>query len=111
MNNPPVIRYGIYWVSLDPTKGREIQKCRPCVVVSPDFMHQTNMAVVCPCTTAIHARWAHRIQVNFNGRDNEVMPDQIRAVSLDRFDGYIGTLNPNAVTRLCDVIVKLYTLT
>jgi mRNA-degrading endonuclease toxin of MazEF toxin-antitoxin module len=73
-------------------------------------MHRSNMAVVCPCTTSIHKKWAHRIQVNFNGRDNEIMPDQIRAVSLDRFDSYICSLEPNAVARLREVIARLYTV-
>jgi mRNA-degrading endonuclease toxin of MazEF toxin-antitoxin module len=68
------------------------------------------MAVVCPCTTSIHKKWAHRIQVNFNGRDNDIMPDQIRAVSLDRFGSYICTLEPDAVTCLREVIARLYTV-
>ena len=110
MSKISVVRYGVYWVSLDPTEGHEVQKRRPCVVVSPDAMHRTNMAVVCPCTTSIHNRWAHRIQVNFNGRDNEIMPDQIRAVSLKRFGSYICTLPPDVIERLREVIAKLYTV-
>ena len=110
MSKPSVVRYGVYWVSLDPTQGHEVQKRRPCVVVSPEAMHGSGMAVVCPCTTKLHKRWPYRIQVHFNGRDNEIMPDQIRAVSLKRFGDYICTLEPNAVTRLREVIARLYTV-
>jgi mRNA interferase MazF len=100
----------VYWVSLDPTQGHEVQKRRPCVVVSPEAMHGAGMAVVCPCTTKLHPRWPYRIQVHFNGRDNEIMPDQIRAVSLKRFGDYLCTLEPSAVTRLREVIARLYTV-
>ena len=73
-------------------------------------MHGAQMAVICPCTTVIHRKWAHRIQVTVNGRENEIMTDQIRAVSLKRFDSYICTLPANTITRLRDVIAKLYTM-
>ena len=63
--------------------AEEVQKCRPCVVVSPDIMYPSGMAVVCPCSTSLHKTWPYRIQVNFNGRDDEIMADQIRAVSLN----------------------------
>lgn len=81
-----VVRYGVYWVALDPTQGHAVQKRRPCVVVSPYAMHRSGMAVVCPCTTSLHKRWPYRIQVNFEGRANEIMPDRIRAVSLERLE-------------------------
>ena len=80
------------------------------MVISPEVMHQTGMAVVCPCTTSLHPRWPYRIPVNFSGRDQEIMPDQIRAVSLERFDGYVCALPPNAITRLREVIARLYTV-
>lgn len=51
---PLVRRYEVHLVGLDPTAGREVRKTRPCVVVSPDPMHGTGMAVVCPLTTSLH---------------------------------------------------------
>lgn len=110
MNALSVVRYGVYWVGLDPTQGHEIQKRRPCVVVSPEFMHRAGMAVVCPCTTRLHKRWPFRIPVNFNDLNQEIMPDQIRAVSLERFDSFICTLEANAVTQLREVVARLYTI-
>ena len=88
-----IIRYGIYWVSLDPTVGREQQKTRPCVVVSPDAMHQTGMAVVCPLTSKLHPAWVHRLQLVCRRKKAEIMADQIQAVSLARFGSFSQQLS------------------
>jgi len=103
-----VIRYGIYWVSLDPTLGREQQKARPCVVVSPEAMHQTAMAVVCPLTSKLHPNWAHRLQVVCGGKRAEVMPDQIRAVSIARFGAFLQRLPAPRIVELQAILTKLY---
>lgn len=103
-----IVRFGVYWVDLDPPgKGHEQRKRRPCVVVSPNEMHQTRMAVVCPLTSTIR-RWPFRIRVTCNGKPNEIMVDQIRAVSLERFDAFIETLGANDVQRLKDTIARMY---
>ena len=110
MSIKQIIRFGVYWVDLDPPgRGHEQQKRRPCVVVSPDAMHQTDMAVVCPLTSRIRP-WPFRIQVTCNGNANTIMVDQIRAVSLQRFDAFIEVLGANDIQRLQDIIARMYTL-
>jgi mRNA interferase MazF len=79
------------------------------VVISPDDMHQTQMAVVCPMTTQLR-NWPFRLRVTSNEKANDIMVDQIRAVSLERFDAYVETLSPNAVQRLQDIIARMYTV-
>ena len=101
-------RYGIHWVQLDPTEGRETSKTRPCVVVSPTEMHHAGMAVVCPLTTRLHPSWAHRMQIVCAGRSAEIMPDQIRAVSLARLGKRIDTLNAADAEALRGLIIRLY---
>jgi mRNA interferase MazF len=101
-------RYSIHWVSLDPTKGREVQKTRPCVVVSPDPMHRTGMAVVCPLTTALHPDWFHRLQVQSAGEPAEIMVDQIRAVSTERIGKRIDYLTAQDAEALRQLIAALY---
>lgn len=105
---PQVRRYEIHLVSLDPTAGRETRKTRPCVVVSPDPMHRTGMAVVCPLTTTLHPQWAHRLQITCASKAAEIMADQIRAVSLERFVKRIDTLTANDAEALRDLIALLY---
>jgi len=106
-----IIRYGVYWVDLDPPgRGHEQQKRRPCVVVSPAAMHQTEMAVVCPITSKLKRKWPYRIPIVLNGNANDIMVDQIRAVSLERFDAFIEVLPGNTSQLLKNVIAKMYAL-
>jgi mRNA-degrading endonuclease toxin of MazEF toxin-antitoxin module len=78
-------------------------------VVSPNDMHQTQMAVVCPMTSTLR-HWPFRLRVTVNGKAHEIMVDQIRAVSLERFDAYVDTLSPNAAQHLQDIIARMYTV-
>jgi mRNA interferase MazF len=103
-----VRRYEIYLVNLDPTAGRETKKTRSCVVVSPDPMHRTGMAVVCPLTTSLHPQWMHRHQITCATKPAEIMVDQIRAVSLDRFVKKIDMLTAMDAEALRDLIALLY---
>lgn len=105
---PAVRRYEIHLVNLDPTAGSETRKTRPCVVVSPNAMHRTGMAVVCPLTTSLHPQWAHRIQITCASKPAEIMADQIRAVSLERFVKKIDALTADEAQALRELIALLY---
>lgn len=101
-------RYGIYWAALDPTKGREVQKTRPCVVVSLDEISVGGVIVVCPLTTSLHPAWPQRMQIQCAGMDAEIMPDQIRAISIQRLGKYIDTLSGEDAKLLRDLLARLY---
>ena len=103
-----VQRYSIYWVSLDPAKGREVQKTRPAVVVSPSPMHRTGMAVVCPLSSTLHPDWFHRLQILCAGKRAEIMTDQIRAVSIERIGKKIDALSAQDAEALRELIGALY---
>jgi len=106
-----VLRYEIHLVNLNPTSGKETQKTRPCVVVSPNAMHPTGMAVVCPLTTSHHPSWSHRLQIVCDGKSAEIMVDQIRAVSLLRFIKSIDKLRTDDAESLRNIISLLYITT
>ncbi|MGH9895385.1 MAG: type II toxin-antitoxin system PemK/MazF family toxin [bacterium] len=58
MVDPPVERYSLYLADLNPTRGSEINKVRPVVVVSQNAMNRhLDTLVVCPLTTKLHPRW------------------------------------------------------
>lgn len=103
-----VARYSIHWASLDPAKGRETRKTRPCVIVSPNPMHRTGMAVVCPLTSTLHPDWFHRLQIHCAGKPAEVMVDQIRAISLERLGKKIDLLAAADAEALRKLIAALY---
>jgi len=46
MNQPKILRGEIWWVNLDPTQGSEIEKTRPCLVLSHDTLNRLRRTVV-----------------------------------------------------------------
>lgn len=102
-------RYNIYIAGLDPTRGREIAKSRPVVVVSLDEMNRyLDTVVVCPLTTKLHPRWRSRIQVSCAGRKAEIAVDQIRTLSTERLGRRLDELEPAVAAQLRRVITEMY---
>ena len=80
-----ILRYGLYWAQLDPTRGSEIAKTRPVVVISPDEMNRhLETVVVCPLNSQLHPHWASRVQCQCDGVTREIAVDQIRTVTKSR---------------------------
>ncbi len=102
-------RYGLYLADLDPTRGSEIAKTRPVVVVSPDAMNRhLDTVVVCPLTTKLHPRWRSRVQCTCAGRRAEVAVDQIRAITTQRLLRRLDLLAEPQVARLRQLITEMY---
>ena len=87
------IRRGdVILVNLDPTKGEEIQKTRPCVVISPDEINDNlRTYIVAPMTTGGHS-YPFRIACRFKGKQGHIVLDQIRTVDRDRFVRPLGRI-------------------
>ena len=104
-----VSRYGLYWAQLDPTRGSEIAKTRPVVVVSPDEMNRRlETVVVCPLTSQLHPQWASRVQCLCGGKASEIAVDQIRTISKSRLKRQLGRIDAAAAQELRQVIALLY---
>ncbi len=104
-----VLRYGLYWAALDPTRGSEIAKTRPVLVVSPDAMNQrVDTVVVCPLTSQLHPHWASRVACHCAGQAAEVAVDQIRAISKSRLGKRLGKIDALTASEVRSVIRLLY---
>ena len=102
-------RYAVYWVDLDPTRGSELKKRRPAVVVSDEEMNANlETVVVCPLTSRLHPRWPSRIRVEVAGRTAEVACDQIRTVSRARLSERMGHIGEDAAAAVRHVITEMY---
>ena len=102
-------RYAVYMADLNPTKGAEIHKVRPVVIVSRDEMNRhLETVVVCPLTSKLHPRWRGRLQVRCAGRDAEIAVDQIRTISKQRLDQRIDGLSTENALQLRRVISEMY---
>ena len=76
-----VVRGEIWLAALEPTLGSEIQKTRPCVVISPDEMNaHLRTVAVAPMTTGSHPA-PFRIAVSHGGQRGLILLDQIRTLN------------------------------
>ncbi len=102
-------RYSVYIADLNPTKGAEIRKVRPVVVVSRDEMNRhLETVVVCPLTSKMHPRWRGRLQVRCAGQDAEIAVDQIRTISKQRLGQRIDSLSADNAAQLRRIIGEMY---
>jgi mRNA interferase MazF len=110
MASIPFKRYGVYWVDLDPTRGRELKKTRPAVIVSRDELNNIlDTVVICPLTTSLHPTWRTRLQIELTGKQSEIAVDQIRVVSKDRLSSkVIGNLSAKSEAALRDLLAEAY---
>jgi mRNA interferase MazF len=97
----------VYLVSLDPTIGQEIQKTRPCVVLSPDELNaHMSTCVIAPMTTASRA-YPFRVACEFQGKAGYVVLDQIRTVDRARLVRKLGRLSSPALEKSLRVLEEM----
>jgi mRNA interferase MazF len=102
-------RYGIYRADLNPTRGSEINKIRPVVIVSLDTLNEAvETVVVCPLTTKLHPRWRSRLQIRCKGKKAEIAVDQIRTISKSRLTTKMDALPPKDARELRRLISEMY---
>lgn len=95
-----VNQYDAYWVDLNPTIGAEMQKIRPCVIVSPQELNEhLDTVIIVPVTSSIHG-YPYRVKCQLMGRDGEIATDQIRTIDKRRLKKRIATLAVNEIIHL-----------
>jgi mRNA interferase MazF len=98
----------VWLVSLDPTRGSEIKKIRPCLVVSPDEMNQhLQTAIVAPMTTTMRP-YPTRVNVVFQGKHGQVALDQLRAVDRERLRRKLGSISSATAQVVSAVLVEMF---
>ena len=90
-----VKRFDIFLVNLDPTIGCKIQKTRPCVVVSPDEMNRYIPTVMIAPITTKGKNYPTRIVCHFQGKDGQIVLDQIRTIDKTRLAKKLGQISQN----------------
>lgn len=103
-----VKRFDVYLVSLDPTKGREIKKTRPCLVISPDEMNRhISTMIVAPMTSKGNS-YPTRVPCQFQGIKGQVVLDQIRTVDKTRMVKKLGSLSPTTQGKVLDSLAEIF---
>lgn len=100
-------RFEVYLVLLDPTVGKEIQKTRPCVVISPNEIHWLMTPIVAPMTTKVRS-YPTRIPTTFDGKNGYVVLDQIRTVDTTRFVKLLGTIDRQTSLEILKILQEMF---
>jgi mRNA interferase MazF len=103
-----VCRGEVWLVELNPTRGREIRKTRPCVIVSPDELNaHMGTFIVAPLTTGSHP-YPFRIPVRFGGQAGHVVLDRLRTVDRERLVKRLGALTTPTLTKALGVLGEMF---
>jgi len=103
-----VKRFEVYLISLDPTVGREIRKTRPCLVISPDEMNRYIATVIVAPMTTKGREYPTRVTCSFNGKDGQVVLDQIRTVDKSRLVHKLGEIGAKTKADVLSVIAEIF---
>ena len=98
----------VFLVELDPTRGSEIRKTRPCVVISPDELtHHLRTTIVAPLTTGSHP-YPYRVACRFGGKSGYLVLDQVRTVDHERLRKRLGVVSPGTLRSALHVLAEMF---
>jgi mRNA interferase MazF len=101
-------QFDVFLVNLDPTVGSEIQKIRPCLVISPDEMNRhIATAIVAPMTTKGRP-YPTRVACKFQGREGMIVLDQIRTVDKSRLVRKLGRISKTTAELVLSTLAEMF---
>jgi mRNA interferase MazF len=101
-------RFEVYLVNLNPTIGREIKKTRPCLIISPDEMNRhIGTIIVAPMTTK-GRDYPSRVACRFQGKDGQIVLDQIRTEDKARLVKRLGQVSASAQKQVLGILAEMF---
>jgi mRNA interferase MazF len=101
-------QYSLYWVDLNPTKGAEINKIRPCVLISPSEMNEHLLTVmIAPLTSRGREGYPTRIKIIVDDVNGWIVLDQILTIDRARLGEKIGNLNTEDILKVKSIIKEM----
>lgn len=101
-------QFTIYWCNLEPTFGRQMQKTRPCVIVSPNEMNELlGTVIVIPLTSTIR-KFPFYIPVSYNDRSGALACDQIKTIDKRRVGKRFASLTKNDSVALSTTLSSMF---
>ena len=105
-----VKRFEVYLTDLNPTLGVEIQKRRPCLIISPDEMNLlVRTVIIAPMTTKSH-NFPSRIVCEFESKSGYVVLDQIRSVDKLRLGIRLGVIDEKTQEKVLEKLQEIFAL-
>ncbi len=103
-----VNRFEVYLVNLDPTIGSEIHKTRPCLIVSPDEMNRHIATVIVAPMTTKERPYPTRVSCRFQGKDGQIVLDQLRTVDKVRLVKRLGQISAGTQRAVLAVLAEMF---
>lgn len=101
-------RFDVYLINLDPTVGSEIRKVRPCLVISPDEMNQHIATVIVAPMTTKGRNYPTRVFCTFQGKDGQVVLDQIRTIDKSRLVQKLGKIDKLTQNEVLTLLAEMF---
>jgi len=106
-----ILRGDVWWVSLDPAQGTEIQKTRPCLVLTSNILNRFRQTVVVvPLSTSARAHPPISVAVTCQGKPVVAIIDQVRAVSHQRLKSKVETASPAMLRAVSKALAEILEL-
>lgn len=101
-------QFTIYWCNLAPTFGHQMQKTRPCVVVSPNEMNETlETVIVVPLTSTVR-KFPFYLPVLYSGHAGALACDQIKTIDKRRVGELFAVLTKNDSIALSNALSAMF---
>ena len=101
-------RFHVYLVTLDLTLGSEIKKTRPCVIISPDESNRHLATVIVAPMTTKGRSYPTRIACRFQGKQGQIVLDQLRTVDKARLVKRLGRISPSVQRALLAALAEMF---
>jgi len=98
----------VWLVALDPSRGSEIRKTRPCLVVSPDEMNRHLMTTIIAPMTTTQRLYPTRVALTFQGKKGQAALDQLRAVDRQRLVRKLGVIAPKTAVLVSATLSEMF---
>ena len=103
-----VKRFDVYLVTLDPTVGSEIQKTRPCLIVSPDEMNRNIRTVIIAPMASAQKNYPTRVSCSFKKKEGQIVLDQIRTIDKTRLIKKLGMIDSRTQLDVISILQRLF---
>jgi mRNA interferase MazF len=101
-------RFEVYLVNLDPTLGSEIKKTSPCLVISPDEMNEYIATVIVAPMTAKGRDYPSRVNCFFEGKEGQIVLDQVHTVDKVRLVKKLGKVNNDTQKEVIAILMEMF---
>jgi mRNA interferase MazF len=101
-------RFEVYLINLDHTVVSEIKKTRPCVIISPNEMNNhISTVIIAPLTSRLR-NYPTRVPCKVEGKQGQIVLDQIRTVDKSRLIKKITSLNKPTQSKILSKLIEMF---